>query len=156
MKIRPADLSDAPEISRFVSELASTHIGPTLGVGGLEKLLASMAADSTITRMADGYPHWVAVEEGATVGVAVVKPPSHIYHLFVRSDRQRSGVGRLLLNEALQFISDTTSCGSITVNSSLNAVDAYQRFGFAATVDPKEDGGVRFLPMRLNHESSLD
>lgn len=153
MDIRDAALSDAPEISRLVSKLASTHVGPTLGVGGVEKLLESMDVESTIKRMAEGYPHWVAVDGDAIVGVAVVQPPSHIHHLFVRADRQRSGIGRLLLNEALQFISDNTSAAKITVNSSLNAVDVYRRFGFSSKVDPVEVGGVRFLPMCQTYES---
>ena len=151
MKIQIADQTEASEISRFVSELSATHIGPTLGTGGLEKLLASMDTDSTIQRMTEGYPHWIAVDGGEMIGVAVVKPPSHIYHLFVSSNRQRNGIGRLLLNEALQYISDTSNSPLITVNSSLNAADAYRRFGFAASEDPKDDGGVRYLPMCLEH-----
>jgi hypothetical protein len=42
MEIRFAEKSEAEAISRFVSELAATHIGPTLQVGGLENLLGSM------------------------------------------------------------------------------------------------------------------
>ena len=148
MKIRLAEKSEAEAISRFVAELAVTHIGSTLQVEGLENLLRSMDVDSTITRMTDGFPHWVALEGGAIVGIAVVKPPSHIYHLFVRSDRQRSGIGRRLMNEALWFISDRCGRATVTVNSSLNAVDAYRRFGFRNAGDEVLDGaGVRFQPM---------
>jgi len=92
MKIRLAEKSEAEAISRFVSELAVTHIGSTLRVEGLENLLRSMDVDSTITRMTDGFPHWVALEGGAIVGIAVIRPPSHIYHLFVpfRSTAKRN------------------------------------------------------------------
>ena len=113
MRIRFAEKSEAEAISRFVSELAVTHIGPTLSLERLENLLGCMDAESTIARMTDGFPHWVALENGAIVGVAIVKPPSHIYHLFVRTDRQRTGIGRRLMNEALRFVSDR--CGSATV-----------------------------------------
>jgi ribosomal protein S18 acetylase RimI-like enzyme len=148
MKIRLAEKSEAEAISRFVSELAVTHIGSTLQAGGLENLLRSMDVDSTITRMTEGFPHWVAVEGDAIVGIAVVKPPSHIYHLFVRSDRQRSGIGRRLINEGLRFISDRCGRASVTVNSSLNAVDAYRRFGFRkAGGEMVDSAGVRFQPM---------
>jgi GNAT superfamily N-acetyltransferase len=98
--------------------------------------------------MTNGFPHWVALEGGAIVGTAVVTPPSHIYHLFVRSDRQRSGIGRRLMNEALWFISDRSGRATVTVNSSLNAVDAYRKFGFRNAGDEVVDGaGVRFQPM---------
>jgi ribosomal protein S18 acetylase RimI-like enzyme len=148
MKIRLAEKSEAEAISRFVSELTVTHIGPTLPVEGLEHLLRGMDADSTMTRMTDGFPYWVALEGGAIVGVAAVKPPSHIYHLFVRSDRQRSGIGRRLMSEALRFISNRCGTATVTVNSSLNAVDAYRRFGFRDAGNEVFDGsGVRFQPM---------
>ncbi len=151
MKIRLAEKSEAEAISRFVSELTETHIGSTLQIGGLDNLLKSMDVDSTIARMTDGFPHWVALEDGAIVGIAVVKPPSHIYHLFVRSDRQRTGIGRRLMNEALWFISDRYGRATVTVNSSLNAVDAYRRFGFQDAGDELLDGaGVRFQPMSLD------
>ena len=151
--IRVADLSDAPEISRFVSDLASIYIGPTLGMGGLDKLLDSMNLESTITRMNDGYPHWAAVDQGAIVGVVAVKPPCHLYHLFVGSDHQRKGIGRLLVNQAFQSISDGFGDVEITVNASLNAVEVYRRFGFVATSAPQDEGGVRFLPMRRAKKS---
>ena len=148
MKIRFAEKSEAEVISRFVSDLAVTHIGPTVSGQGLENLLRSMDAEATIARMTDGFPHWVALENSAIVGIAVVKPPSHIYHLFVRSDRQRTGIGRRLMNEALGFVSDRCGTATVTVNSSLNAVDAYRRFGFRESGDEVVDGaGVRFQPM---------
>ena len=148
MKIRFAEKSEAEAISRFVSELTVTHIGPTLQAEGLENLLSSMDVESTITRMTNGFPHWIALEGGAIVGIAVVKPPSHIYYLFVRSDRQRSGIGRRLMNEALSFISNRCGRAIVTVNSSLNAVDAYRRFGFRNAGDEGVDGSeVRFQPM---------
>ena len=76
MKIRLAEKSEAKVISRFVSELAVTHIGSTLQVGGLENLLRSMDVDSTITRMTDGFPHWVALEDPVRLsGLRWLSPP---------------------------------------------------------------------------------
>ena len=148
MTIRFAEKSEAKSISRFVSELAVKHIESSLEVGGLENLLRTMDVHSTSRRMTDGFPHWVALEGREIVGIAVVKPPSHIYHLFVRSDRQRSGIGRRLMNEALWFISERCGKATVTVNSSVNAVDAYRRFGFRDAGDEVVDGsGVRFQPM---------
>jgi hypothetical protein len=89
MKIRLAEKSEAEAVSRFVSELAVTHIGSTLQAGGFENLLRSMDVDSTITRMTDGFPHWVALEGGAIVGIAVVKPPrTSITCSFVQTDSE--------------------------------------------------------------------
>ena len=52
------------------------------------------------------------------------------------------------MNEALWFISDRVGRATITVNSSLNAVDAYREFGFRNAGEEVVDGaGVRFQPM---------
>ena len=156
MRVRAANLSDAPEVSRFVSDLTAAFLGPTQGPGGLENLLESMNVEATVTRLKEGYPHWLAFEEDVLIGLVSVKPPCHIYHLFVSSGRQRSGIGRLLLEEAFQFISQSSSGASITVNASLNAVEAYRRFGFTETSEVQDEGGVRFLPMSRECESGLD
>jgi predicted GNAT family N-acyltransferase len=52
------------------------------------------------------------------------------------------------MNEALCFISDRSGRATVTVNSSLNAVDAYRKFGFRNSGDEVvDDAGVRFQPM---------
>jgi len=51
------------------------------------------------------------------------------------------------MNEALRFISDRCGKATVTVNSSLNAVDAYRRFGFQDAGNEVVDGSkVRFQP----------
>jgi hypothetical protein len=90
MKIRLAEKSEAEAISRFVSELAVTHIGSTLQVGGLEDLLRSMDVDSTITRMTDGFPHWVAPWKVVRLsGLRWLSPPrTSITCSFVQTDSE--------------------------------------------------------------------
>ena len=147
MRIRRADISEASDISSFVLELAESHIGPTLEEGGLQKLLDSMDTESTSQRFRDGFPHWI-VDEGAQIlGVAAVKAPGHLYHLFVTTERQREGIGRVLLGEALRFISEEQNCSLATVNASLNSIEAYKKFGFMETSPTMEIDGVRFQPM---------
>lgn len=52
------------------------------------------------------------------------------------------------MDEALWFISDRCGGATVTLNSSLNAVDAYRRFGFRDVGDEVVDGaGIRFQPM---------
>ena len=147
MRIRRANISEASDLSVFVSELARIHIGPTLHEGGVQKLLDSMNAESTAQRFRDGFPHWIVDDGEQILGVAVVKPPSHVYHLFVTTDRHREGIGRLLLTEALRFISEDQHCTSATVNASLNSIAAYKKFGFREASEILEEGGVRFQPM---------
>lgn len=151
MRICRANISEASKVSFFVSKLAKTHIGPTLQDGGIQKLLDSMNNESVVQRMRDGFPHWIAYEGALIIGVVVVKPPCHIYYLFVTTERQREGIGRLLLTKALDYIWKDEHCKSATVNASLNSIEAYRKFGFSETSESIEDGGVRFKPMsKLN------
>ena len=86
---RDATTKDAAAIAAFVSDLATEHIADTLDDGGLDILLASMNADSTRQRIVDGWPHICALDSETIAGLVVIKPPTHLYHLFVRTDLHR-------------------------------------------------------------------
>ncbi|WP_186775839.1 GNAT family N-acetyltransferase [Rubripirellula tenax] len=145
--IRDASTHDAAAISLLVSSLAREHIGPSLGPGGLDVLIASLDFDSTLQRLKDDWLHLAAFDDRDLVAVVVVKPPIHLYHLFVRSDLQRSGIGTKLLDEADRRVQRSCGLRLATVNSSLNAVSAYMRFGFKPDGGVVDIDGVRFQPM---------
>ena len=66
--------------------------------------------------------------------------------LFVRPSRQRRGIGRGLL-AAVGTLAGHTDC-EFTVNSSPNAVSAYERLGFRITGSEQCVHGIRFVPMQ--------
>jgi GNAT superfamily N-acetyltransferase len=72
--------------------------------------------------------------------------------LFVRPSHQRSGIGRGLLEAAITLAGDP-DCG-LTVNSSPNAVSAYQHMGFQVTDSEQCVHGIRFVPMHRATEPS--
>jgi len=147
LNTRNALTTDAAAIASFVCNLATEHIASSLTQGGLDKLLDSMSADATLQRIADGWPHICAFDGNDLVGVVVVKPPSHLYHLFVRTDCQRSGIGKKLLALADDWSTSASGERLATVNSSLSAVRIYNRFGFDADGPGIETDGVRYQPM---------
>lgn len=145
---RDAGTADANAISELVCSLARQFIGPSLRPGGLERLLEGMSTASTSQRIADGWLHLVPYDRDELCAVVVVKPPQHLYHLFVRSDLQRSGLGSQLFHAADARVLGLTGVHLATVNSSLNAVPVYERFGFVIDGDVADVDGVRFQPMR--------
>ena len=147
MHTRYATVTDAAAISAFVSEIAAEHISPSLGDGGIDKLLASMNVDATEQRIADNWPHICALDGDCLTGVVVVKPPTHLYHLFVRTDLQRNGLGTKLLAMADDWCVNKSGIPLATVNSSLNAVHVYRRFGFDTDGPVIDTGGVKHQPM---------
>lgn len=145
--VRDARISDCPAISTLVTELITQHIAPSLTVAGLATLLATMDRESTERRIRDGWLHLVDVHDDDLRGLIVVKPPTHLYHFFVATRFQRSGIGRCLFQLADERTMRATGSPILTVNSSLNAVGAYCRFGFVAHGPVVDSDGVRFQPM---------
>ena len=145
--IRIATVDDAHAISRLVSSLTLSHVGPSLGGGGLDKLLDSMDVTSTRKRLNDGWPTFCALQRRELVGVVVIRPPSHLFHLFVRSDVQGCGIGRALFEVADKIANEVAGVPLATVNSSLNAILVYERLGFVPEGPIRDVEGVRFQPM---------
>jgi GNAT superfamily N-acetyltransferase len=147
MLIRSATVEDAPAISALVIASAREHIASSLSDAGLSRLLSEMTTENQAKRIRNGYQFFVALESGKLVGAAAIRLPSHLQLLFVDTQHQRRGIGRQLWNHARGWIASSTSHGPITVNSSLNAIAAYERFGFAIAGPPEENHGVRYQPM---------
>ncbi len=146
--IRSATVEDAPAISALVTASVREHIASSLSDGGLSHLLSEMTTENQAKRIRNGYQFFVALESDTLVGTAAIRLPSHLYYLFVDTQRQRRGIGRQLWNHARDWIASSNNHGSITVNSSLNAITAYERLGFAIAGPPEENHGVRYQPMR--------
>ncbi len=147
IQIRHATPTDARQISELVSAVTRQHIGPQLSGTGLQVLLRSMDEESTRTRLVDAWPTFCAFRDGTLAGVLVIKPPCHLYQLFVRSDMHGKGIGRCLFEVAEKRVIEDTGDGLRTVNASLNAVGVYKRFGFELKGSVMEHDGVSFQPM---------
>jgi predicted GNAT family N-acyltransferase len=147
IQFRRATQDDSQQISDLVSTVTRKHIGPLLSSAGLVALLRSMDLASTRKRISEAWPTFCALQDQVFVGVIVIKPPSHLYQLFVRSDTHGKGVGRSLFQIAEMHVIEDLGSGIKTVNASLNAVSVYQRLGFELKGEVKEQDDVRFQPM---------
>jgi len=147
IQIRRAILTDARQISELVSTVTRQHIGPQLSGTGLQVLLRSMDEESVRTRLVDTWPTFCAFRDATLAGVIVIKPPCHLYQLFVRSNMHGKGFGRSLFEMAEKHVIEAGGYGIRTVNASLNAISVYKRLGFELSGPVMEQDGVRFQPM---------
>ena len=147
MLIRSAITEDAPRISELVTSIAQEHIAATLSDAGLRHLLSGMSVEATRDRLSQGYKFFVANEGEEMIAIAAIRLPSHLYYLFVRTAYQRMGIGHKLWQHARNWSVENFPAPQITVNSSLNAVAAYQRMGFRISGSIQELQGVRYQPM---------
>ena len=149
MNIRPATPADAGKISELVIATSKTHIGPTLTAVGLENLVGEMSPEKQLERMQSGFRFWLAIQDQRVAGVAALKPPAHLYYLFVATEFQRLGVGRGLFDVVIADV-QSGSEQAVTVNASLNSVETYARFGFVTTGPVETRNDVRYQPMINN------
>lgn len=98
--MRCATVEDAPAISALVTASAREHIVSSLSDAGLSHLLSEVTPENQADRIRTGYQYFIATESDTLVGTAAIRPPSHLYHLFVDTQHQRRGIGRQLWNHA--------------------------------------------------------
>jgi GNAT superfamily N-acetyltransferase len=158
LRVRPATRADAEGISVLTTALAERHIVGDCSAEGSARLLAAMQPGPTRERLASGHRTWVAEIDAAPgsadlVGVACVRLPAHLYHLFVADHVQRRGVARVLLDAVVAGIADQPH-GDLTVNASRYALPAYRRLQFEPAGEERSTLGIPSIPMRRARSGS--
>ncbi len=105
------------------------------------------AARSFIMARLAGHRVSVAESDGRLLGMIDVRDSSHVSLFFVESGERGRGVGRALLQSAVERYASAARSPAMTVNSSTWAVAIYEHLGFAATGPVSELNGIRFVPM---------
>lgn len=145
--IRAADALDSPAISELIIASARLHILPELSLAGGQHLLSNLGQESIARYQSQGYQYVLALAGGRCVGVAGVRLPSHLYHLFVRAGWENQGIGRVLWQHVRDQLLGRVAEEGITVNASLNATAFYQQLGFQCQGPQLETEEVRYQPM---------
>ncbi|WP_051710969.1 GNAT family N-acetyltransferase [Andreprevotia chitinilytica] len=144
--LRNDDISAAAALARHAFDAA---VAPTLSPEGCATFYAYVLPDALSDRHRDGYLTQVVEVDGQLAGLAQLKPPGHLCMLFVAPSLQRLGLGGRLADAiVVRAVEYTPSLTEITVNASLNAVHAYEHFGFVATDVAQTRFGLRYVPMR--------
>ncbi len=148
--IRQSRPGEEEALSALVVRVFRHDIAPLYAPEGIAEFLAYASPAGMQNRQARDHVVLVAVQEGALVGMIEIRGHRHVALLFVEPARQREGIGRALLWEALQRCrAEPSPAIEITVNSSPNAVEAYRRLGFQATGELQVKNGIAFVPMSL-------
>jgi GNAT superfamily N-acetyltransferase len=138
--------SETAAVSSLAREVFDRFVAPHYQTEGVAEFHRYASAEALSQRHKSGHITLVAEHTGELVGMLHLREPRHISMLFVQSSRQRGGVARGLLAAAGALAGDT-NC-EFTVNSSPNAVSAYERLGFRTTGSEECLHGIRFVPMQ--------
>lgn len=148
--IEPASVSDAEGISALIAELSEPFfLAPSRD--GAEPFLESVSVEAERGYLsAANFSYYVAKSKGRLAGVVALRDNSHLFHLFVAKSFQGRRLASMLWNVAKTKALQTGHCEEFTVNSSLNAVPVYEKFGFVRQGDVQRMHGIAFQPMRLS------
>ena len=142
-QIHPSEIAAVSSLAR---EAFDQFVAPHYQIEGVTEFHRYASGEALSQRHESSHITFVAEHSGELVGMLHLREPCHVAMLFVQSSFQRSGIGRGLLAAASTLAGDT-EC-EFTVNSSPNAVSAYERLGFRVTGSEQCVHGIRFVPMQ--------
>ena len=142
-QVEPSEAAAALSLAR---EIFDQFVAPHYQSEGVSEFRRYASVEALSQRHRSGHITLVAEQSGELLGMLHLREPCHISMLFVRSSSQRSGIGRGLLAAAAALVGDARC--PFTVNSSPNAVSAYEHLGFHVTGPEQRLHGIRFIPMQ--------
>ena len=149
---RPAVDADFPALAHLLHGLAREFITPAMAPEVAATFLRENDVAALRANRERGHVFTIAEIDGALAGYCAIRPPAHLFHLFVDARWHRRGVGRALWQAAL---ATAGPAAQFIVNASPYAVPAYEALGFCCIGAPQTHNGVQFQPMVFGIDQSI-
>jgi GNAT superfamily N-acetyltransferase len=148
--IRRMQTGEEYQVSSLVQEVFSETVAALYSERGNQEFLKYIAPEAVHARSVKDHVVYVAEDKmlKKIVGILEIENSQHITLMFVGKVYQHKGIGRLLMEKA-RMSGMENSVHELTVDSSPNAVGAYESFGFMILDAEKEKNGMRYVPMKL-------
>ena len=143
---REARAGDLAAVSRLVLAICERELFPQFESAGQETLREIYGLESLRTQLDAGGAFVLAEAGGQPVGAVALRPPAHVFLLYVDTGYRRLGLGASLME---RLIALRPEAQQITLNANLAAVAFYEAIGFRADGRERSDKGLQFLPMVL-------
>jgi GNAT superfamily N-acetyltransferase len=151
IKIREPESDDIEKALGLVSSVFDEFVAPLFSEEGNSQFKSFIEPSNLEKRLQENGFMLIAEIDRNIVGVIALRDWSHIFLLFVDGKKQRKGIAKKLLDEALQRCEyEGHLPEKLTVNSSPNAVEAYRRMGFEQVEEEEVRHGIRAVPMAMN------
>jgi ribosomal protein S18 acetylase RimI-like enzyme len=152
----PADLTfrfmregEEKAVCDLIHRVFNISVSPLYTKKGITNFKEYAAPEEMSRRVHIDHFVLLALFGGDMVGMIEMRRNDHISLLFVAGEHQGKGIGRDLLGLAVEFcLTNKPQLKEVTVNSSPNAFDAYERMGFKPTGEEQSISGVRSIPMK--------
>lgn len=160
MDYRELKYKDLPAACELVGSVFSEFVAPDCSDEGVRSFMKFIQPEE-LKRLIDGGKLIImgCFDGVALAGVIAVLDYSHLSLFFVDKAYHCRGIAKELLTQSLRYcMIEKPELDFVTVNSSLYAVDVYERLGFTATGGQKTVDGITFVPMRrlLNASPACD
>ena len=145
------ELGEETGVIELVSRVFNEFVAPLYSQEGVLEFMKYLQVDELAERLKAGNFVLLAKSDGNIIGAVEVRNYSHIALFFVDGSHQKKGIGKELLEMVIaKCKTQNPDTQRITVNSSPNAVEAYQNMGFSAFEQEQVANGIRFTPMELS------
>ena len=129
--------------------VAEKFLYPHYSEAGREAFRGYVTAASLVADDSENFA-LVARLQDAIVGVAKVRRKNHLSMLFIAAEWQGRGLGRQLLDAAVdECRTRNPGISNLTANSSKFALPFFRRRGFQVAAVEQQVNGIRFTPVRL-------
>ncbi|MGR5544815.1 GNAT family N-acetyltransferase [Vibrio sp. PNB22_2_2] len=148
-EITQTQIEDIIAVAELVSKTTQQHILEHFTPEGKQRFLARIEQDVTQAITNTNFVTLKVISGTKIVGFAALKDGNYLTQLFVATEEQNKGLGKLLLNAILEHTKRLPGT-SVRLRSAPNAVQFYQQHGFEPTDTIYEKQGIRYVPMSLN------
>ncbi|HCH2612529.1 TPA: GNAT family N-acetyltransferase [Vibrio parahaemolyticus] len=145
MRIEETKESDFLQVVDLVKRVVDTDILPHFSNEGQELFSSKVWSDVETTFDKSKFQNLKLIENNKVIGFSALRKNDYITHLFIDTNFQNKGLGKLLLDNLLSL----TESSEVRLRASVNAQNFYESQGFVATEGEQNVDGVRFVPMRL-------
>jgi ribosomal protein S18 acetylase RimI-like enzyme len=102
----------------------------------------------------DSSLFWVIEQNNFILGVISIQKYWNISTMFIDPEYHRSGIGRELLTQAIDYCKDRSPKGCLMLNSSNHAAPFYRKMGFTQTGNPRDlPGGC--IPFEYQYKNEI-
>ena len=143
--IKEATDSNLDKIMALSKAVTEEHVLPLFSAEGREFYYSTHEKEDATICDKSKYLTYVALVENELAGCIAIRQDHYIAHLYVKTELQGKGIGRMLLD----IVSSAATRPYLKVSSSINAVGFYSKYGFEAQGPEHIFHGIRTVPMEL-------
>lgn len=140
--------NDIDEAVRLAEEVFTEFEAPVYPAEGVESFRSFLYGENMQKMRSEGSIHFLgAYCGGVLAGICAHRKPAHITLMFVRRKFQRKGIGRALIEAAIEHIHLICGTYAVTLNAAPCGLEFYKKIGFIPTDIEQMADGIIFTPM---------